>query len=189
MKPWADLANLSPLSASKSAPTARLVERARAGDRKARGAIYERFARVVHGIVLARVGVQDAEDVTQEVFVEVYQNIDGLLDAEALSSWISAVARHTAIDHLRRHQRPRVADPRAEPAAVDRDDAEVARRVLARVASLPEACRETLVLRLVEGLTGPEIAERTAMTHGSVRVNLTRGMAMLRPLLQDEGWP
>ena len=51
---------------------------------------------------------------------------------------------------------------------------------------LPEAYREPLVLRLVEGLTGPEIAARTGMTHGSVRVNLCRGMAMLRPLLAME---
>ena len=49
--------------------------------------------------------------------------------------------------------------------------------------------RETLVLRLVEGMTGPEIAERTGLTHGSVRVNLHRGMQLLRPLLQEAGLP
>ena len=54
---------------------------------------------------------------------------------------------------------------------------------------LPEAYRETLVLRLCEGLDGPEIAARTGLTHGSVRVNLTRGMALLRPLLAARGLP
>ena len=51
------------------------------------------------------------------------------------------------------------------------------------VKSLPEAYRETLVLRLVEGLSGPEIAERTGLTPASVRVNLHRGMKLLREKL------
>jgi len=49
--------------------------------------------------------------------------------------------------------------------------------------SLSETYRETLILRLVEGMTGPEIAARTGMTHGSVRVNLYRGMEQLRAKL------
>ena len=68
------------------------------------------------------------------------------------------------------------------------EDRELGEHVLALIRSLPESYRETLVLRLVEGLTGPEIAERTGMTHGSVRVNLSRGMAQLRPLLAKKGW-
>ena len=64
----------------------------------------------------------------------------------------------------------------------DRLDAE---RALAAIRSLPDAYRETLLLRLVEGLTGPEIAERTGLTAGSVRVNLHRGMALLRAALTE----
>jgi RNA polymerase sigma-70 factor, ECF subfamily len=56
-------------------------------------------------------------------------------------------------------------------------------RLLDIVRTLPEAYRETLVLRLVEGLTGPEIAERTGLTPASVRVNLHRGMKLLRERL------
>jgi RNA polymerase sigma-70 factor (ECF subfamily) len=55
--------------------------------------------------------------------------------------------------------------------------------ILGMIRGLPEAYRETLILRLVEGLTGPEIAERTGLTPGSVRVNLHRGMHMLREKL------
>jgi RNA polymerase sigma-70 factor (ECF subfamily) len=51
------------------------------------------------------------------------------------------------------------------------------------IRGLPEAYRETLILRLVEGMTGPEIAERAGLTAGSVRVNLHRGMQMLREKL------
>lgn len=59
--------------------------------------------------------------------------------------------------------------------------------VLAAIRSLPEAYREPLILRLVEGMTGPEIAERTGLTPGSVRVNLHRGMRQLREKLAKGG--
>jgi RNA polymerase sigma-70 factor (ECF subfamily) len=56
--------------------------------------------------------------------------------------------------------------------------------VLAAIRALPDAYRETLVLRLVEGMTGPEIAARTGLTAASVRVNLHRGMKQLRERLR-----
>jgi RNA polymerase sigma-70 factor (ECF subfamily) len=55
--------------------------------------------------------------------------------------------------------------------------------VLATIRTLPMAYRETLVLRLVEGMTGPEIAAQTGLTTASVRVNLHRGMKLLRQKL------
>ena len=58
--------------------------------------------------------------------------------------------------------------------------------ILEVVRSLPEAYRETLILRLVEGMTGPEIAARTGLTPGSVRVNLHRGMQQLREKLSSK---
>jgi len=58
-----------------------------------------------------------------------------------------------------------------------------ANEILELIRDLPEAYRETLVLRLVEGMTGPEIAERTGLTPASVRVNLHRGMKQLREKL------
>jgi RNA polymerase sigma-70 factor (ECF subfamily) len=54
------------------------------------------------------------------------------------------------------------------------------------IQTLPESYRETLVLRLVEGMTGPEIATRTGMTAESVRVNLCRGMKLLRAKLEQK---
>jgi RNA polymerase sigma-70 factor (ECF subfamily) len=55
--------------------------------------------------------------------------------------------------------------------------------VLDVIRTLSDSYRETLVLRLVEGLSGPEIARRTGLTEGSVRVNLHRGMRLLREKL------
>jgi RNA polymerase sigma-70 factor (ECF subfamily) len=167
-----------------------VLERARNGDREAFGQIYERFARTVHGIVLARVGAEEAEDVTQEVFVAVHGGLATIKDPNSLPGWICTVARNLAIDHDRkRTKRPamlRLVEDTVPTA--DAGDDGLAERVLALIQELPEAYRETLILRLVEGMTGPEIASQTGMTHGSVRVNLNRGMNMLRPLLRKEGW-
>ena len=58
--------------------------------------------------------------------------------------------------------------------------------VLAAIRSMPDTFRETLVLRLVEGMTGNEIAEQTGLTPDSVRVNLHRGMKLLRGKLGIE---
>jgi RNA polymerase sigma-70 factor, ECF subfamily len=153
--------------------------------------IHRRFVRVVHGIALARVGRMDAEDVTQEVFVRVHRALPTLRDAAAFPAWICQVARSVATDHLRSARRRPAAAPlpedRAAPAAPASDD-ELRERALAALARLPEAYRETLLLRLAEGLSGPEIAARCGMTPDSVRVNLSRGMVLLRPLLRAEGW-
>lgn len=62
------------------------------------------------------------------------------------------------------------------------ENAEAA-RALEAIRALPQAYRETLMLRLVEGMSGPEISARTGLTPGSVRVNLHRGMQMLRGAL------
>jgi RNA polymerase sigma-70 factor (ECF subfamily) len=70
-------------------------------------------------------------------------------------------------------------------AAVSEERTE-AMAVLAIIRTLPEAYRETLVLRLVEGMTGPEISTRTGLTPASVRVNLHRGMKLLRKRLGIE---
>ena len=64
------------------------------------------------------------------------------------------------------------------PSAVEADE------ILEHIRSLPDCYREPLVLRLVLRMTGPEISERTGMTQGSVRVNLHRGMQLLRRRLQ-----
>ena len=103
----------------------------------------------------------------------------GLTDVQL--SWLAAIARNLATDHLRRA--PRVADlPEDLPARSEEQTGALA--ILAVIRSLPEAYRETLVLRLVEGMTGPEISERTGLTPASVRVNLHRGMKQLRERLE-----
>jgi RNA polymerase sigma-70 factor (ECF subfamily) len=160
----------------------RLVREARQGDRSAFAQLYERYARVVHGLLLARVSRDDVEDLVQDVFLSAWRRLDDLRDPAAFGGWLAMIARNRATDFHRRTpdlvELPETLPGRAAVAAQVE-----ARAALNAIRSLPDAYRETLVLRLVEGLTGPEIAMRTGLTPASVRVNLHRGMKLLREKL------
>ena len=160
-----------------------LVRAAAAGDRAAFGELYVRYARLVHGILLARVPSEEADDLVQDVFLSAMRQLRGLRTVAAFRGWLAAIARNRAMDYFRQ-ARPRV--PLEENmnhesrAPADEFDA---LEILEVIQRLPEAYREPMILRLVEGMTGPEIARQTGLTADSVRVNLCRGMKMLRSLL------
>lgn len=174
-----EAARLAPAPASSL--EAALVIAAREGDRTAFGRLYDRFAPMVHGLLLARVPRADVDDLVQEAFLQAMRRLDTLRNPEAFGPWLAAIARNRARDHHRSTE-PVVSLRQEELAGAIHPEGE-ALSVLAAIRRLPDAYRETLILRLVEGMTGPEIAERTGLTPGSVRVNLHRGMRMLRDAL------
>src|SRR5262245_24016060 len=160
-----------------------LIQAAAAGDRSAFGELYVRYARMVHAILLARVPPGDAEDLVQDVFLSAMRQLRGLRTAAAFRGWLGAIARNRAIDYFRGAKRNEPLDEAVERTHGIRPTGEGAFEALDLIRSLPEAYRETLILRLVEGMTGPEIARQTGLTPDSVRVNLCRGMKMLRELM------
>jgi len=151
-----------------------------AGDQDAFSRLYASYVRMVHAILLGRVPRRDVDDLVQEVFLAAYLRIGELRDAAAFAGWIAAIARNRATDHLRQ-SREQVELPDELPGG-DPIEAETL-AVLDAVRKLPETYRETLLMRLVEGMTGNEIAERTGLTPASVRVHLHRGMKLLREKL------
>ena len=162
-----------------------LVDAARRGTGSAMDALFRRFAPVVHGVLLGYVQKADADDLTQEVFETAMQRLGDLREAAAFPGWLLGIARHAALDAKRRRVPLTGIEIDAVDARATHEDRLDAERALGAIRGLPEAYRETLLLRLVEGLTGPEIAERTGLTAGSVRVNLHRGMVLLRAALTD----
>jgi RNA polymerase sigma-70 factor, ECF subfamily len=170
-------------AAPASGPAAvALVLLAQGGDRAAFGRLFERYAPMVHGVLLARVPRAEADDLMQDVFVSALTRLTGLREPAAFGGWLAMIARNRVIDWRRaRRETTELPDDLSRPEP-DRSEAE---QVLAVIRTLPEAYREPLVLRLVEGLTGPEIAEQVGLTPDSVRVNLHRGMKQLRERL---GW-
>ncbi len=168
-----------------------LVSAARAGDRPAFGLLYARYARMVHGILLCRVPPRDVDDLVQEVFLQALRQLHSLRDVSRFGAWLSTITRNRANDYYRKASPvDRATDPAAEEQAESRTNDHAATQeaamTLAVLRTLPETYRESLTLRLVEGMTGPEIAARLGLKHGSVRVNLHRGMQMLREKLAEK---
>ena len=167
-----------------------LVSAARDGDRAAFGRLYGRYARMVHGILLARVPPREVDDLVQEVFLLALRQLHGLRDVSRFGAWLGTITRNRANDYFRKSipdakiNEP-VSENQAESQTTNNAPEQEAAMILCVLRGLPEAYREPLILRLVEGMTGPEIAARTGLTHGSVRVNLYRGMQLLREKLAE----
>lgn len=172
------MSDRTPPDPRDAALLAQAVREARTGARAAQEYLYRRFLPWVHGLLLARHRPAIADELTQECFVLAFQRLDQLREPAHFASWIAAIARH-----LRSHDTPHqsldesmpVVDPRAGP----EENAEAA-RLLRAIRELPPAYQETMALRLIEGLSGPEIAALTGLDADSVRVNLHRGMHKLR---------
>lgn len=157
-----------------------LVGAALEGDRDGFGRLYDLYAPLVHGILLARVPRAEVDDLVQDIFLHAFKKLHTLRDREAFGPWIAMIARNRAVDFYRRtRETVEITD---DMRGSDTSDSR-AKEILELIRSLPDAYRETLVLRLVEGMTGPEIAARTGLTPASVRVNLHRGMKLLRQKL------
>jgi RNA polymerase sigma-70 factor (ECF subfamily) len=118
------------------------------------------------------------------------RRLSSLRETGSFGAWLAAIARNRSNDYHRRS----IPEDQLGDDTYDKDigsrnasgEAEgPAAAILDVVKSLPGAYKETLILRLVEGMSGPEIAARTGMTHGSVRVNLHRGMQQLRAKLSS----
>ena len=167
-------------AAEVQSPEAALVESARAGDRSAFERLYELYAPLVHGVLLARVPYGEVSDLVQDVFLSAFRKLGALRDPGRFGPWVAIIARNRAADFYRRARETEELNEGLAQAAGHEAEACEALEV---IRSLPEAYRETLVLRLVEGMTGPEIAERTGLRPASVRVNLHRGMKLLRQRL------
>jgi RNA polymerase sigma-70 factor (ECF subfamily) len=130
------------------------------------------------------------DDLVQEVFLSALRQLHALREISRFGAWLATITRNRANDYFRRAiPDEKVTEPvdenQAESRSTDHAAEQEAAVILAVVRALPEPYREPLILRLVEGMTGPEIAARTGLTHGSVRVNLYRGMQLLREKLGE----
>jgi RNA polymerase sigma-70 factor, ECF subfamily len=158
------------------------VTAAQRGSPQAFKHLHRRFVALVHGVLLSRFRPAIAEELTQECFLLAFTKLGQLRDPAKFGPWIVTIARrmHAPMELLER-----VNDEADEPAdpRYDLESAVDAAAILAVIRRMPEAYRETLVLRLVEGMSGAEIAIATGIGAESVRVNLHRGMKKLREAL------
>jgi len=144
---------------------------------------------MVRVVAMAWAPYAEVDDVVRNVFARVLDRTDELRDQPGAGPWLAAVARSVAVD-ARRSETLRA--PAARPAQTSPGETDDhhgatldAQEVLVLIQKLPETYREVLLLRLVEGMTGPRIAEQLGMSEGAARASLCRGMQQLRALL---GW-
>jgi len=173
---------------SDAATDIALIDRIRAGSEDALVSLYRRRRRDVYLFALAMgKSASLAEDVTQEVFLNVIENAARFDPAKGLvRAWLLGCARYELIDHLRRERRHTSDLPELDVPAEADDFVHVGQRserLHAAIALLPLEYREALVLRELQELSYAETAAVLQCPLGTVRSRLHRARAMLVTLL------
>ena len=165
---------------------AALIARLGAGDETAMADLYDRYSGIVYGVALRVLGdTTAAEDVLQEVFLQLWRN-PGAFDAERgrLAPWLAVIARNRAIDLLRK--RPMEEDIDELPIATSVDLEETANQRLAvekvrsAMQALPPEQRQALEMAFFEGLTHTEIAGKTGEPLGTIKTRIRSALLALR---------
>jgi RNA polymerase sigma-70 factor (ECF subfamily) len=160
------------------------------GDEKAMASLFDRYSKLVYSVALRVLrDPSSAEDVLQEVFMQIWRNPDGFTAARgSLGGWLAIVARNRSIDTLRR-KRPSV-DVDDVPLASSYNLADEAERnsLMERarevIHKLPTEQRKTLEMAFFDGLTHSEIAEMTGDPLGTVKTRIRSGLLTLRKAFQ-----
>jgi RNA polymerase sigma-70 factor (ECF subfamily) len=168
-----------------------LLAQAQAGDQAAFAALIRRHQNMVFSVALHMLRSRPAaEDLAQEVFLELYRSL-GRLESEAhLVSWLRRVASHRCIDEIRRrNHRPEFATGALPETGHSPQTREVfvAERLQALVAGLPARARMVVVLRYQEEMDPTEIADALDMPVNTVKSHLRRSIAALRERLLGRG--
>ncbi len=173
-----------------------LLPRVAAGDPSAVTACIDRYGGLVWSLASRMLGAgPDAEDVTQEVFVDLWRFAERFdPDRSKESTFVAMIARRKTISRLRkRTSGPSVTGGVVEmdlPAAGTRDrvaDREEADRIKAAMRQLDPPKPELLRMSICDGLTHAQIAERMDLPLGTVKTHLRRGLAKLRDTLTPAG--
>jgi len=160
------------------------------GDESAMAALYDRYSSIVYSVALRVLGdTAAAEDVLQEVFMQLWRN-PGVFDSSRgnLGAWLAVIARNRAIDGLRK-RRPET-DVEDVIVSVEPDmsgDAERSRameKVRSALSAMPAAQRSALEMAYFEGLSHSEIAAKTGEPLGTVKTRIRAGLLALRKVFQ-----
>jgi RNA polymerase sigma factor (sigma-70 family) len=156
------------------------------------GEIYVALGSTVRSYVQGLVGHDDADDVLQRVFYEVWRHNGRYDPSRSLPAWVLGIARKRAIDHLRRRRNLPVALDKVADVVGD-DGRELAERYGRRLEvrdaldRLPDEQREVLVLAYFGGLTQSEIATHLGVPLGTVKARTFRGLRRLAEFLSRTG--
>jgi RNA polymerase sigma-70 factor (ECF subfamily) len=177
---------LSSAESKAGAADISLVSAIRSGDENAMAKLYDRYSSIVYSVALRVLGETGAaEDVLQEVFMQLWRN-PGVFDSSRgnLAAWLAVISRNRAIDAIRkRHPETDIADVVVSVEPDLTGDAERARameKVRGALGAIPSAQRSALEMAYFEGLTHTEIAAKTGEPLGTIKTRIRAGLLALR---------
>jgi RNA polymerase sigma-70 factor (ECF subfamily) len=167
------------------------LARARSGDATAFATLVRQYQAMVFSLALHMLRSRTAaEDLAQDVFIELYRNVGRIESGAHATAWLRKVTSHRCIDEIRRRQhRPELQVeemPEAVAAPVARD-LFLEDRVQRLLVGLPPRARMVIVLRFQEELEPAEIADALDMPVNTVKSHLRRSLAVLRAKLMTQG--
>jgi RNA polymerase sigma-70 factor (ECF subfamily) len=185
--------------------TSLLIRQVQAGDRLAFHAFIKKYQRLVAAIVFRMVyNAADREELSQEVFLKIFANINEFQGAAKITSWIGRITSNTCINHLRKKRLPLYDDiaaggPGLENIAGDdatpehlHELADLNLKLQGEIDRLPAHYRLVLTLFHHSGMNYEEIGQALALPAGTVKSHLFRARQKLRerlaPSLQEESW-
>ena len=177
------LVNSPPPSSQEDAALLALVQR---GDEYAMATLFDRYSKVVYSVALRVLrDPSSAEDVLQEVFMQIWRNPDGFVATRgSLGGWLAVVARNRSIDALRRKRPTEQVDDMALASNYNlADEAErnsLMEKARGAIHLLPTEQRKTLEMAFFDGLTHSEIAEMTGDPLGTVKTRIRSALTSLR---------
>ena len=160
------------------------LDRARSGERSALTLLVQAHQRSVYSLALRMLGTRDlAEDLTQEVFMQMNGNLRTIESNKHLGFWLRRVTTNGAIDQLRRRARVPMTSLDEEPqlfSAAEDSDPLLQRHLQALLAELSPPARAVLLLRYQEDLDPVEIARTLDMPLNTVKSHLKRSLESMR---------
>lgn len=173
-----------------------LINRARAGDGEAFGALVEQYRDNVYRLAYRMCGnAHDADEAAQEAFVAAWRALPNFRGEAKFSTWLYRLTTNAAIDLMRREKRHRTASEEDVPELADETDSpqqqvertEQRETVQKALSSLSEEYREVLLLRYMQELDYTEIAAALSLPAGTVKSRLNRAKAALKKALIRSG--
>jgi len=166
-----------------------LLTRIESGDQAAVSALFDRYGTLVYSVALRVLkDASEAEDVMQEIFVQVWKNPRAFVSGKgSMAGWLAVVTRNRSIDVIRRRRPAEPVELFALPAATnlaretERDS--LLGKIRGVMSALPEEQRKPLELAFFDGLSHSEIAEKTGDPLGTVKTRIRMGLTTIRKAL------
>ncbi|RMF41388.1 MAG: RNA polymerase sigma factor [Planctomycetota bacterium] len=168
-----------------------IVSTAQRGDREAQRQLYVEYHQQVHRLMVRMVGVQEADDLTQQVFLQVFRKLGQFTGQSRFGTWLYRVAINESLQHLRRSGRRQtrtLAEDPADGRSHARDKLEQRELLDRALERLDPELRLIFLLRESEGWGYREIARTMKIPEGTVGSRLNRARRELRRYLEELGW-